>query len=76
MLQVTEVSLAPVTVAVNCCVPLGARFTEAGETVTDTEARICDGDETQMTAASKAIASLGHAIENFGEFIRRHVNKE
>ena len=40
MLQVTEVSLAPVTVAVNCCVPFGERFTEAGETVTDTEARM------------------------------------
>jgi hypothetical protein len=76
ILHVTDVSLAPVTVAVNCCVPFGERFTEAGETATDTEAIERSGAKTHITAANRAIASLGRAIENFGEFIRRKIHKE
>ncbi len=35
--HVTAVLLEPVTVAVNCCVALGARATEVGEIVTLTD---------------------------------------
>jgi hypothetical protein len=34
--QVTDVLLAPVTVAANCCAPPGWTFTEAGATLTVT----------------------------------------
>src|SRR5690349_13792390 len=43
MVQITAVSLDPVTVAVNCCVPLGARLTDDGLIVTEIAANACRG---------------------------------
>jgi hypothetical protein len=43
IVQVTDVSLAPVTVAVNCWLPFVGRLTEEGDIVTETAANARDG---------------------------------
>jgi hypothetical protein len=53
IVHVTDVSLAPVTVAVNCCVPLGTRFTDDGLMVTVIGAAANAGTAARRTAAAR-----------------------
>jgi hypothetical protein len=48
--HVTAVLLAPVTVAVNCCVPPAVNVTDVGDTLTDTA-----GAEVRVTVAVAAV---------------------
>jgi hypothetical protein len=76
MVQVTEELLAPVTVAVNCCVPFGERLTEVGETVTETAAKVCSGAATQETATMTEKTNVKRANNFFKWFDRRQRKKE
>jgi hypothetical protein len=50
IVQVTDVSLAPVTVAANCWLPFVGRLTEEGDMVTVTAANVGDGAKLRIAA--------------------------
>jgi hypothetical protein len=50
IVQFTDLSLAPVTVAVNCWLPFVGRLTEEGDIVTETAANARDGARLRIAA--------------------------
>jgi hypothetical protein len=56
IVQVTEVSVAPVTVAVNCWLPFTGRLTAVGDIVILTAAEDRDGSRKNIAARSNQTA--------------------